>query len=157
MSCVKPLLLLLLLFNTLSRSKKKCNNEIKWNENIPAAWDMSHLEHFNVLSSLRLVEELSVCGHCGRHCGHCCCRWWTVSVTNFFLSFFVSPNVSFHHAVLSFVGLIHALSIVSSYVLLFVLHIVSSSFQYRFIHRFDYLYVWTYSIYSRYRTVLFFS
>ena len=58
-----------------------------------------------------------------------------------FLSFFVSPNVSFHYAVLSFVGLIHMSSIVSSYVSLFVLHIVSSSFYYCFIHCFDYLYV----------------
>ena len=46
---------------------------------------------------------------------------------------------------------------VSSYVLLFVLYIVSSSFHYCFVHRFDYLYVRTYSIYSRYRTTLFFS
>ena len=54
-----------------------------------------------------------------------------------FLSFFVSLNVSSHYAVLSFVGLIHASSIVSSYVLPFVLHVVSLSF----IHCFDYLYV----------------
>ena len=58
-----------------------------------------------------------------------------------FLSFFVSLNVSSHYAVSSFVGLIHASSIVSPYVLSFVLYIVSSLFYYRFIHRFDYLYV----------------
>ena len=46
-----------------------------------------------------------------------------------FLSFFVSLNVSFHHAVLSFVGLIHASSIVLSFVLSFVLHIVSLPFH----------------------------
>ena len=46
-------------------------------------------------------------------------------VTIFFLSFFVSPNVSSHYAVSSFVGLIHASSIVSPYVLPFVLYIVS--------------------------------
>ena len=58
-----------------------------------------------------------------------------------FLSFFISPNVSSHYAVSSSVGLIHASSIVSLYVLPFVLHIVSSLFYYRFIHCFDYLYV----------------
>ena len=91
-----------------------------------------------------------------------CCRvmssyrqvWnpWRVrggSVTMFFLSFFVSSNVSSHYAVSSFVGLIHASSIVSPYVLSFGLYIVSSLFYYRFIHRFDYLCVWTCSIYSR--------
>ena len=40
------------------------------------------------------------------------------------LSFFVSLNVSSHYAVLSSVGLIHALSIVSSYVLLIVSYVV---------------------------------
>ena len=44
---------------------------------------------------------------------------------NFFLSFFVSLNVSSHYAVPSSVRLIHASSTVSSYVLPFVLHIVS--------------------------------
>ena len=42
-----------------------------------------------------------------------------------FLSFFVSSNVSSHYAVSSFVGLIHASSIVSPYVLSFVLYIIS--------------------------------
>ena len=46
-----------------------------------------------------------------------------------FLSFFVSLNVSSHYAVPSSVGLIHASSIVSSYVLPFVLHVVSLSFH----------------------------
>ena len=41
-----------------------------------------------------------------------------------FLSFFISLDVSSHYAVLSFVGLIHVLSIVSFYVLLFVSHVV---------------------------------
>ena len=49
-----------------------------------------------------------------------------------FLSFFVSLNVSSHYAVLSSVGLIHASSIVSSYVLLFVLHVVLLSFHISF-------------------------
>ena len=70
-----------------------------------------------------------------------------LNVTIFFLSFFVSSNVSSHYAVSSFVGLIHASSIVSPYVLSFVLYIISSLFYYRFIHRFDYLCVWTCSIY----------
>ena len=39
--------------------------------------------------------------------------------------FFISLNVSSHYAVLSLVGLIHASSIVSSYVLPFVLYIIS--------------------------------
>ena len=42
-----------------------------------------------------------------------------------FLSFFISLNVLSHYAVLSSVGLIHASSIVSSYVLPFVLYIIS--------------------------------
>ena len=53
-----------------------------------------------------------------------------------FLSFFVSLNVSFHYAVLLSVGLIHVSSIVSSYVLLFVLYIISSLFYISFHHYF---------------------
>ena len=45
-----------------------------------------------------------------------------------FLSFFVLLNISPHYAVLSSVGLIHTSSIVSSYVLLFVLYVVSLLF-----------------------------
>ena len=53
------------------------------------------------------------------------CTFFTLQCQCYeFLSFFVSLNVSPHYAVLSFVGLIHALSIVSSYGLLFVLHVV---------------------------------
>ena len=49
------------------------------------------------------------------------------------LSFFVSLNVSLYYAVLLFVGLIHASSMVSLYVLLFVLYVVSSLFHHCFI------------------------
>ena len=118
--------------------------------NVMEFWDIE------MLAYTKFYEDVFVCMKCFKGLlkrGKSLVVWELLRLS----FFFISLNVSSHYAVLPLVGLIHASSIVSFYVWFFVLYIVSSSFHYCFVHRFNYLYVRTYSIYSRYRTALFFS